>query len=344
LGSDPEAIMKQFVADGVQLSALPPYLGGTGLNPPGLVLQRHLRPHDAFSFKVEVPADHTVYYRFQASKPTSITGTCSEGKVVCDLPAVSSEWREGTLEERKAACSLTFKFVSTAVCVVHYEVTVQPKNRFRPPPLASPMTSPLPQAPGAPMAWVTKRRMFRDSVRSEDQTPLPGRKGRMSKWGNWHTGYQPRFFLVNNEYLNYFADDETGALLGSYNLKKLQKVELTDSKGGFILNFDGGKHTVWLRAPNTKEAQLWVNCLEERRRWFDDIPTAAESAKKKAAFHEQSRASQSPRPTTSSSYQVVPKGKPQAPKPGTTKKSQLQMALLCIMCVSLGIFLGKLLI
>jgi hypothetical protein len=153
----------------------------------------------------------------------------------------------------------------------------------------------------------------------------------MSKWGSWHTGYQPRFFQVNNEYLNYFADEETGPLLGSYNLKKLERVEV-DSKGLLILSFNG-KHNVWLRAPNSKEAQLWATCLEDRRRWFDDIVTAAESAKKKASREAASR----PSPITTI---FPPKPKIEVKKQDA-KKFQLQIAVLCVLCIFLGMFLGK---
>jgi len=329
LGSDVDAIMRQFVAYGVQLSALPAYLGGTGLNPPGLVLQRQLRANAGFSVQLAVPVDHTVFYRFQASKPTTVIGTCSEGKSVCNFQIGGPEWLDGALEERKDSFSIIFKFSSPITSLVHYEITIQPRARFRPAP--SPVARQTP--PGAPnTAWITKRRQFRDSVRSLDQTPLEGRKGRMSKWGSWHTGYQSRFFQVNNEYLNYFADEETaGPLLGSYNLKKLLRVE-ADSKGGLILSFDG-KHTVWLRAPSLKEAQLWVACLEERRQWFEDIPTAADSAKKKAVRDSQRSVSLPPAlvPTLALARR------------GSAKPSQPRILLLCTVCVFFGIFLGTLL-
>lgn len=334
MGSDMDAIMKQFAADGVSLSALPAYLGGTGLNPPGLVLQCSLKANDTCVVKAEVPPDHVVVYRFRSSKGASILGTDSTGTRICDIQA-GTDWQEGSVQEQKEAGTLSFKFACTSSTSVNYEITVQPRTRLHPTPSPSPVSTSSSSTPKTAVSvpWVTKRRMFRESVRSLDMTPLEPRKGPLSKWGSWHTGYQHRFFQVNNEYLNYFADEQSlGTLLGSYNLRKLQKVDI-DSKGSLIiLNFDG-KNTVWLRAPNEREAQLWVTCLEARRRWYDEITLAqANSSPKDQTPPTQAAPAQTPA--------QHPRGKH---KPRQETLSLPLLLFLCLVCVFVGIFIGMLL-
>jgi hypothetical protein len=96
-----------------------------------------------------------------------------------------------------------------------------------------------------------------------------------------------RWFKSNNEYFNYY-DMEDGELLGSYNLKKMQKVEKTGDME-FTITFRSGDEKRFRLQENDSRAQQqqnkskidaveqWIKDLRERKEWFDDIWDATES-------------------------------------------------------------------
>lgn len=136
LGSDMKANRKVMTDDGLPLSCLPLYIGGTGLNPPGLVLHQALKKATPLSIEVPVPAEHDIYFRFTAKYAVSVLGTYSgadgaevKGQEVCSLSVVGGKWQEGTREDSQGAGVLHFVFTAASSTTVQYEVTVRPRIR-----------------------------------------------------------------------------------------------------------------------------------------------------------------------------------------------------------------------
>ncbi len=137
---------------------------------------------------------------------------------------------------------------------------------------------------------IVKRRGYHNSVYSSDATPFVRVSGWLEKRGD--DGYIlsgswiRRWFVTNNEYLNYY-DQEEGELLGSYNLKKMKQVEKT-KKGEFTMFFkghkgdDGGEEKRFRLVRNEDgtsdgDVDQWIKDLRERKEWFSDIWDATES-------------------------------------------------------------------
>ena len=99
-----------------------------------------------------------------------------------------------------------------------------------------------------------------------------------------------RWFKSNNEYLNYY-DTEDGELLGSYNLKKMERVDKTGDMEFTITFRSGEKKRFRLQEEEEDDSRTqqqynnskidgveqWVKDIRERKEWFDDIWDATES-------------------------------------------------------------------
>jgi hypothetical protein len=123
-GSKQEDNMKKMAADEISADALPRYLGGTGLNPPGLALNLDVKKGKPDTLKYPIPAGHTLYWRFSSAKPVSVEATY-EGKelVKCDT---KKEWVEGEQKAMDADGVVEIKLSAAANTTLQYEVTATP--------------------------------------------------------------------------------------------------------------------------------------------------------------------------------------------------------------------------
>jgi len=132
LGSDTKDILKQFADDHLPMTAVPVYLGGEGLNPPGLVLHRPVKKGTTELYSMVVPAGHTLVYRFNAGKnPITVSGTFTDEaktlNVIFDSRAVGDKWVEGAQTARATKGTVEFKFVGGASSgSIAFEVTALP--------------------------------------------------------------------------------------------------------------------------------------------------------------------------------------------------------------------------
>ena len=131
---------------------------------------------------------------------------------------------------------------------------------------------------------VVKREGYRRSVYMTDQTPCAMCEGELMKKSGLST--KRVYCRLNNSYLNYYtgtkqnviAEDRMWVPDGSYNLQRIFSLKV-DSHNSIIMCFHGGI-TKTLTAASPMEAKRWYKCIEERRLWFRDITTAAESREK----------------------------------------------------------------
>lgn len=132
LGSDTKEILKQFADDGLPLSAVPYYLGGGGLNPPGLVLNRVVKKGTTEVYTMQVPAGHSLVYRFNAGKvPLTVSGIFTDEaknvSTILESQKVADKWIEGAQPARAGAGTVEFKFVGgTSSGSMAFEVTAHP--------------------------------------------------------------------------------------------------------------------------------------------------------------------------------------------------------------------------
>jgi len=132
LGSDTKDILKQFADDNLPMSAVPAYLGGEGLNPPGLVLNRAVKKLTTEVYSMNLPAGHSLAYRFNAGKvPVTISGSyMDDAKAVSPIfenRAVGDKWVEGTQPAKATKGTVEFRFTGgSANASVAFEVTAVP--------------------------------------------------------------------------------------------------------------------------------------------------------------------------------------------------------------------------
>jgi hypothetical protein len=132
LGSDTKDILKQFADDHLPMSCVPAYLGGGGLNPPGLVLNRTVKKGTTEVYTMAVPAGHSLVYRFNAGKvPITVSGTYTDdaktATSIFESRAVGDKWVEATQPARATKGSVEFKFVGgSASGLIAFEVTALP--------------------------------------------------------------------------------------------------------------------------------------------------------------------------------------------------------------------------
>eukprot|EP00750_Incisomonas_marina_P029709 INCI7218.2.p1 GENE.INCI7218.2~~INCI7218.2.p1 ORF type:complete len:787 (-),score=148.58 INCI7218.2:63-2423(-) len=143
-----------------------------------------------------------------------------------------------------------------------------------------------------------KKRMqgnFRASIVGADMTPFELLKGYLQKRSSTFSGTsQRRFFVLNNEYLNYYKKEEdfqtspVKKLAGTFSLKLLALVDKTDVHGNStgkqndsltVIKLMFTDHTVTeLVAETARMATTWAEQIDMRRRWFQDIDNAEASA------------------------------------------------------------------
>ena len=129
LGSDTKDILKQFADDGLPMSAVPAYLGGGGLNPPGLVLNRAVKKGTTETYSMAVPAGHSLMYRFNAGKvPITVSGTYTDDAKsttsIFESQKVGDKWVESAQPARASNGTVEFKFVGgTTNGSLAFEVT-----------------------------------------------------------------------------------------------------------------------------------------------------------------------------------------------------------------------------
>jgi len=132
LGSDTKDILKQFADDNLPMAAVPAYLGGGGLNPPGLVLNRPVKKGVTEVYTMAVPAGHSLVCRFNAGKvPITVSGTYTDeaktASVVFESRAVADKWIEGGQPARQTKGTVEFKFVGgSSNGSIAFEVTALP--------------------------------------------------------------------------------------------------------------------------------------------------------------------------------------------------------------------------
>lgn len=125
---------------------------------------------------------------------------------------------------------------------------------------------------------VVKRRGYRKSVVGIDCTPCAPKEGMLEKKGL--VTMKRVFCKLRNSYLNYYRSVDDAIPAGSYNLQRLAAVRTLGRE--LELTFFDGTSKV-LRAATAADAKQWERVVEERRRWFHDIDTAADSAAKSEA-------------------------------------------------------------
>lgn len=419
MGFDAQANLKHMLDDGLPIEAIPSYLGGAGINPPGLVLHDHIKRNSTHIIKVRLPEQHCARFRFHSKTAIQVNGNftspASSDEEVCGWSLTPKTWQDGKMGKREEAGLLTFTVktgshsteikyevsVLAQASDVGSEISVSQVSRSQkaaatddyemadegtegsanslPPigsaPAATPATSTLARAqshdtvtqkeggkkprthshpmPANVASWITKRKGFRGSVVSLDQTPLTSLEGYLDKYGTWMTGFQSRYFRVNNAYLNYYAGEEFAHTkpLGSYNLKKLAHVMLVGGNTVDLMFRDehGVEKHAQLKACDTATADHWVNQLEERRSFFEELGNRKKPA---ASANKENTASSPPiyNPTTDSKVENSPvtptpvflaqRGSPSLPKGQTSKR---QLVLVALVCTMVGMILGFLL-
>lgn len=131
---------------------------------------------------------------------------------------------------------------------------------------------------------IVKRNGYRRSVYMTDQTPCAKCEGELMKKAGLST--KRVFCRLNNSYLNYYTGTKQNVISesrmsspdGSYNLQRIFSLKV-DSQNNIVMSFHGGI-TKTLNAMSPSNAKRWYKCIEERRLWFRDITTAAESRQK----------------------------------------------------------------
>lgn len=132
LGSDTKDILKQFADDGLPMTCVPTYLGGAGLNPPGLVLHRVVKKGTTETYSMLVPGGHSLTFRLNAGKvPITVAGTFTDEhkhtNPVFASAAVGDKWVEGTQTARAGPGTVEFKFVGGGNSgSIAFEVTAHP--------------------------------------------------------------------------------------------------------------------------------------------------------------------------------------------------------------------------
>jgi hypothetical protein len=131
LGSDVKDILKQFADDKVPMNAVPAYLGGGGLNPPGLVLNRVIKKGMVEAYQMAIPAGHSMVYRFQAAKgPVAVEGKYLDetrtSTQIFPSQTVADKWVEGSQPAQATAGTVEFRFTAGANASIAFEVTAMP--------------------------------------------------------------------------------------------------------------------------------------------------------------------------------------------------------------------------
>ncbi|GBG27994.1 Diacylglycerol kinase eta [Hondaea fermentalgiana] len=106
------------------------------------------------------------------------------------------------------------------------------------------------------------------AVLGTDRTNLELLQGYLMK-RNSRGSWQKRYFIVNNQYLNYFLDRKMHKLRASCDLTDLTDEPYVEGRfGEFVIPLKSGD--VYLKAKSVAEATNWVRCLKERQEYFED--------------------------------------------------------------------------